>query len=228
MSRWFRVYDDLVDDPKVQRLSAEHFRALINLWCLASQNAGYLPPVQDVAFKLRLSEDKAAKVLEALKAAGLIATDETGMSPHNWSARQFKSDVSNERVKRHRERHRNVTSTVTETPPDTETDTEAKREDSETIVSGAEAPNVVVFDARKALFEDGLNVLAKLTGKPVDKCRPLVGKWLKDANDDAQKVRATILRAAEQNVAEAVSWIEAALTQPPADWRDDPRYRNVR
>lgn len=27
MSRWFRVYDDLVDDPKVQRLSAELFRA---------------------------------------------------------------------------------------------------------------------------------------------------------------------------------------------------------
>lgn len=98
---------------------------------------------------------------------------------------------------------------------------------SETIVSGADAPNVVVFDARKALFDDGLTVLSKLSGKPVDKCRSLVGRWLKATNDDAQKVRATILRAAEQDVAEAVSWIEASLATPPADWRDDPIYRNV-
>lgn len=26
MTRWFRVYDDLVDDPKVQRLSGEAFK----------------------------------------------------------------------------------------------------------------------------------------------------------------------------------------------------------
>ena len=26
MSRWFRVYDDLVDDPKVQRLSGPEFK----------------------------------------------------------------------------------------------------------------------------------------------------------------------------------------------------------
>lgn len=227
MSRWFRVYDDLVDDPKVQRLSSDHFRALINLWCLASQNSGYLPPLPDIAFKLRLSEDRAAKVLSSLEAAGLLATDETGIGPHNWSARQFKSDVSNERVKRHRERQRNVTPTVTVTPPDTETDTETKTVRTETNVSGADAPNVVVFDARKALFDDGLAVLSKLTGKPVDKCRSLVGKWLKATNDDAQKVRATIMRAAEQDVAEAVSWIEATLVTPPTDWRDDPIYRNV-
>jgi 5-methylcytosine-specific restriction endonuclease McrA len=30
MSRWFRVYDDLVDDPKVQRLSARSFRRLFH------------------------------------------------------------------------------------------------------------------------------------------------------------------------------------------------------
>jgi hypothetical protein len=36
MTRWFRVYDDLVDDPKVQQLDPSLFKALINFWCLAA------------------------------------------------------------------------------------------------------------------------------------------------------------------------------------------------
>ncbi len=43
MTRWFRVYEDLVDDPKVQRLDPSCFKALINLWCLASANGGSWP-----------------------------------------------------------------------------------------------------------------------------------------------------------------------------------------
>ena len=49
---WFRVHDDLVDDPKVQRLAPELFKALINLWCLASQNRGILPPIEDIVFTM--------------------------------------------------------------------------------------------------------------------------------------------------------------------------------
>lgn len=107
-----------------------------------------------------------------------------------------------------------------------EGNTEGK-ERTETIVSGADAPNVFVLDARQALWSEGLAVLSKMTGKPAPACKSLLGRWLKATNDDAQKVRATILRAAEQDVAEAVSWIEAALAAPPTNWRDDPLYRNV-
>jgi len=130
MSRWFRLYDNLVDDPKIQRLSGEMVKALLNLWCLASQNDGMLPAVDDIAFKLRMKPAKVENLLSVLGECGLIDSDETGLRPHNWNARQFKSDVSNERVKQHRERKRNVTSTVTETPPETEqkqkTETEKK------------------------------------------------------------------------------------------------------
>src|SRR5688572_1483904 len=131
MSRWFRVYDDLVDDPKVQRLKPALFKALINLWCLASKNGGTLPPPNDIAFKLRMTGAQVDGVLDELRAAGLIDDDETGTRPHNWQGRQFKSDVSNERVKRHRERQCNVTSTVTETPPETEAETDTESEKKE-------------------------------------------------------------------------------------------------
>jgi hypothetical protein len=140
MSRWFRVYDDLVDDPKVQRLPDASFKALVNLWCLASQNGGRLPPIEDICFKLRIKPDKGAALIAGLKNAGLIDEDETGDAPHNWNGRQFKSDVSNDRVKRHRERKCNVTDTVTVTPPDTEQNTEQsrKKETREVALSPAD------------------------------------------------------------------------------------------
>jgi DNA-binding transcriptional ArsR family regulator len=132
MSRWFRVYDDLVDDPKVQRLPGETVKSLLNLWCLASQNDGMLPAADDIAFKLRMTPAKVAKLLSVLGECGLIDSDEDGLRPHNWNGRQYKSDVVDPtaalRQKAYRERikDRNATVTVTDTRTDTEADTEQK------------------------------------------------------------------------------------------------------
>jgi hypothetical protein len=126
MTRWFRVYIDLVDDPKVQRLNAALFKALINLWCLASANDGALPPIDEIAFKLRMKCEKAQRVLTELRAAGLIDDDESGAHPHNWDKRQFTSDGSTPRVQRFRERCRNVSPAVSETGPESEAEAERK------------------------------------------------------------------------------------------------------
>lgn len=104
MSRWFRVYDDLVDDPKVQMLKPALFKVLVNLWCLASQNGGIFPHPNDIAFKLRMRGHVIDDILEELQNLGLVDTDETGTHPHNWASRQYQSDSSAERVKRHREK----------------------------------------------------------------------------------------------------------------------------
>jgi hypothetical protein len=145
MTRWFRVYEDLVDDPKVQRLDPSLFKALINLWCLTSANRGVLPPIEEIAFKLRMKPQKAQRVLDALKADGLFEDDETGTHPHNWAGRQYKSDVEDptaaERMRRHRNRQRNdgVTRSVTSRSP--ETDTEAEKTPSQgRMNSSGEAP----------------------------------------------------------------------------------------
>jgi DNA-binding transcriptional ArsR family regulator len=132
MSRWFRVYDDLVDDPKVQRLSGEMVKALLNLWCLASQNDGMLPAADDIAFKLRMTPAKVTKLLSTLGELGLIDSDEEGLRPHNWNVRQYKSDVADptaalrQKAYRDRNKNRNATVTVTPTRTDTEADTEQK------------------------------------------------------------------------------------------------------
>jgi hypothetical protein len=132
MTHWFRVYEDLVDDPKVQRLDPPLFKALINLWCLTSANGGVLPQIDEIAFKLRMKPEKTRRVLHRLKAERLIEEDETGTHPHNWAGRQFKSDVGDptaaERMRRHRNRQRNdsVTPPVTSRSPETEAETEAE------------------------------------------------------------------------------------------------------
>jgi hypothetical protein len=126
MSRWFRVYDDLVDDPKVQRLSGDQFKSLLNLWCLASQGGGFLPCPEDIGFKLRLSVEETVNLLGDFKKRGLLDQVHSRLQPHNWNHRQFRSDVSTARVKRFRKRQRNVS----ETSPDTEyrsTETESER-----------------------------------------------------------------------------------------------------
>jgi hypothetical protein len=132
MSRWFRVYDELVDDPKVQCLAPELFRVLVNVWCIASKHKGRLPPMAQMAFALRMTLEQATAAIAALRAAGLIEGDAEGSRPHNWDGRQFKSDGSNERVGRFRQRQRNgecnAGEPATVTPPESETETESESE----------------------------------------------------------------------------------------------------
>ena len=108
MHQWFRVYNTLVDDPKVQQLPSALFKALINLWCLASQSGGVLPQMNVVAYKLRMTPRKAADIVARLVAAGLMESSGGAVVPHNWSGRQYQSDCSTERVRRFRANRRHA------------------------------------------------------------------------------------------------------------------------
>lgn len=116
---WFRLTNTVVDNPKVQALPDALFKAWVNLLCVASQNHGVLPPLSDIAFKLRMSETKAATLLETLEKRFLFDRDETGSYvPHDWNDHQFKSDSSTDRVRAHRDRMKrrgNVPSETDET-----------------------------------------------------------------------------------------------------------------
>lgn len=122
MSRWFRLYDDLLDDPKVQRLRPELFKAWVNLLCLASRT-GEIPQADDVAFALRIERDKAVHYVNELVEFGLIdKSDDDILKPHNWDKRQFKTDnldetnASRQKNWRNRNRQKPVTDTVTQIP----------------------------------------------------------------------------------------------------------------
>jgi hypothetical protein len=141
--RWFRFYNEALEDPKVQKLSGDQFKAWVNLLCLASKNDGLIRSASDAAFGLRITDSKAMEIISILAARGLLDRVEGGsFTPHNWSERQYKSDTSNERMKRLRERRRSgdvtstvtgdVTSTVTTTspvtPPESDSDSDSDSE----------------------------------------------------------------------------------------------------
>lgn len=139
MTRWFRVYDEILDDHKVQALSPDLFKTWVNLLAVASRNKGRLPAVSVLAFALRVSVQDMQLRLDDLILCGLIdICSDKSLEPHNWSRRQWASDDSAERVKRHREKKKtsetkdeigcNGDVTVTVTAPystDTDTDTES-------------------------------------------------------------------------------------------------------
>lgn len=124
--RWFRLYDEVLNDPKVQNLSADMFKMWVNILCLASKNDGVLPPISDVAFALRCNAGAVTEAFHILLEAKLLTVTKNQhgevYQPHNWAKRQFKSDTSSDRVKRHRERKKTVSCNVTETAPDTDTE----------------------------------------------------------------------------------------------------------
>lgn len=135
MSRWFRYYDEAMNDPKLLLLSDSLFRSWVTLLCTASQNEGVIPSIAVAAISLRVKPAKAAIIITELAAKGLLDSVEGGyFEPHNWKVRQYKSDTSNARVAAFRERQkqrksndpRNVTCNENETPPKTEAYSEAE------------------------------------------------------------------------------------------------------
>jgi hypothetical protein len=123
---WFRLYTEVLNDPKVQNLSDRLFRAWINLLCVASKYRGVLPEIEELAFLLRIKPAKATVLLEELRAVGLFDEIDGRIVPHNWKGRQYESDNSTLRVQRFRKAKRNVSDAVSETAPETDTDSDTE------------------------------------------------------------------------------------------------------
>lgn len=167
---WFRFYNDVINDPKVQLLPKAVRWAWVELLCLASKNDGVLPPVAEIAFAVRSSVNDAQADVDALILAGLIdITPDGRLTPHNWSARQMPSDTSAARTRKYRKnkeaRHsdgpcdvtRDVTVTV-QTRPDQRreesnrpTSPEPAREGSEDFSNSSGQGRSVSVEAKRAV-----------------------------------------------------------------------------
>jgi hypothetical protein len=109
LSRWFRFYDEALNDPKVQRLHGDTFKAWVNILCLSSKCGGAIVR-SDIAFHLRISEESAEALIDTFIELNLLEDRGDVVTPHNWDGRQFKSDkdpTNNERQQRHRNALRN-------------------------------------------------------------------------------------------------------------------------
>jgi hypothetical protein len=113
---WFRFYGYRLNDPNVQRLSGNLFKAWINFMCVASNNPvrGALPGIADVAYRLRITPARADDLLRELVAAQLFEWRDGVAYACKWEDEQYDSDSSTARVQKFRlKRAPPVSSTVT-------------------------------------------------------------------------------------------------------------------
>lgn len=87
-------------------------------------------------------------------------------------------------------------------------------------------------DWKALLFKDGLAWLAEVTEEPPAKLRPLLGKWLKQAGDDAQAVWKVMADCQREERADPKTWIIATLNARAGEDGDyaaweESYYQNV-
>ncbi len=200
---WLRLYDTILDDPKIQMLSDRAFRMLVNLWCLAKRNGGKLTDdLNSLAFSLRMPTGKVRDTMQALISAKLIDRIEHGYEPHEWNIHQYQSDVSTERVKRFRERSKKPDETVTETPPDTDSEPETESEQKE--VGSATAILARVCEI--------LNLELRANPERIT-WRRQIEEMLRDGLDAPRIIAATEI--ARANGVTKLSYIRACAFKPP-------------
>lgn len=122
--KWFRLYSEIIHDPKVRRLKdAAKFGVLVGLLALASECKirGWVCIEEDMPYELdELAEilmatpEKISETISDLQKLRIIQVDDDGIIKFpNWDKRQYdkpsdRPDAVRERVKRHREKKKNV------------------------------------------------------------------------------------------------------------------------
>lgn len=104
---WFKLYHEILDDPKMGQISDRLYRRCIELFALAGDydQDGLLPEIEDIAWRLRLPVDELQKDIADLQALNIITSNDDGLVVTNFSKRQTTSS-STERTRRQRTQDR--------------------------------------------------------------------------------------------------------------------------
>lgn len=239
LGSWFRLYDDVVDDPKVQRLAPDVFRAWVNLLCVASKNGGVLPQLSDISYRLRIDETQVKRFIETLCETQLFDTKNGKISPHNWENRQFPSDNSTSRVRKFREKHqehkeskkkRNVSCNVSRNVSETANETFRREQSKEYISPPPPLKNGEVDKSDKPVF------LSKSSNPPNEiegefECwysayprREGRGQALRAYRTARKKVSAEILLNAVKRDARRFEGKDRQFIPHPATWLNGERW----
>ena len=104
---WIKLYHEILDDPKMCRLTDRQYRRVIELFLLAGdyEKDGHLPQYDDIDFRLRFPEGL-KEDLESLIKFEILSLDETDdYYITRWADRQS-AMTNTERSQRRRERER--------------------------------------------------------------------------------------------------------------------------
>ena len=104
---WVKLYTEMIHDPKLGRLSEHLQLVFVKLMCVTGEHdaerTGALPPVDEMAWTLRMDEAQLEADLEALARAGMVHCTDGAWLVTNFAARQGAAKIG-ERVAAFRER----------------------------------------------------------------------------------------------------------------------------
>jgi hypothetical protein len=143
--QWFRCYSDALADKKLQRVARSTGLSqmqVLGMWtallCLACDSdshgqlllADNIPlTIEDVSETFHETFHETEVMFQAFQAAGLLTFVNKIYAVQNWDKRQYQSDLSTNRVKKHREMKQNETFLKRfRNGPDTDTDTDTEKE----------------------------------------------------------------------------------------------------
>lgn len=217
--QWFRWYQQTVSDPKfagLTRASRQKKVAVLAVWqtilesaCETEDGGRYAIPPDEIAAVLELKTEQVMAIVGAMEERGMLE----GGVVVAWNKRQFASDSSLPRVRKHRETKRKQESNVTVTlqkqdVTPSETDTEAESEGKPSPSSQKKTPKasspaapVRTTTAEQKVIEEAW-AFCGLEGKPGGKGYPLA--------------RLTVQR---HTIPKVRRWMSAMAADPP---RPDP------
>jgi len=87
---WIKLYIEVLDDPKMGKMPDFLWRRAIELFLLAGENGndGLLQPVPDMAWRLRVDEDRLRENLRALAESGVVHETPAGWVVTHFGKRQ--------------------------------------------------------------------------------------------------------------------------------------------
>lgn len=109
MKSWIKLYTEILHDPKMGRLSDRQYRTCITLFLLAGQldREGALPPVDDIAWHMRMEPTPLLDDMAALAAVGILTRDGDDWIVTRFADRQARQPSETpEEVKRRVTEHR--------------------------------------------------------------------------------------------------------------------------
>lgn len=189
---WYRMYNEVLNDPKLKRVAGRTGVAhvtVLGAWAMLLTMASMSPErgrlflaegipweQRDLIDELEIPEAQA--LLSNFIEIGLLDVGDDGIfSIHQWSSRQYDSDSSTERVRKHREKKKSETPVkryghVPETPPEYR----VLNIDTETVASDSAVVSDIIPNWEDGLAQELSEVVAEATsgGSYVDAYKALM------------------------------------------------------
>ena len=134
---WIKLYIEILDDAKMGTMTDRLFRRTMQLFLLAGElnGAGQLPPVPDMAWRLRMGAEELETDLADLASAGIVHKEDGRWAVTKFEDRQ-RASTGTERWQRWQERQRksnyyqtqdkrNANNTLSESDTDTDVEEES-------------------------------------------------------------------------------------------------------